>query len=43
MPICAIGEIKQHPDGKWYQKRDLLLQEIAIRGCVPMESDDEQG
>lgn len=27
MPICAIGEIKQHPDGKWYRK------EAAVFNC----------
>ena len=27
MPICAIGEVKRHPDGKWYRK------EAAVFNC----------
>lgn len=31
MPICAIGEIKRHPDGKWYRKEKAR---IRCRGCA---------
>jgi len=41
MPICAIGEIKRHPDGKWYRKEKAdkdcggdACAYLGVEGCV---------
>ena len=43
MPICAIGEIKRHPDGKWYRKahETMLCRDCAFYPDGKCPSKDE--